>query len=75
LIAIAALLAGVLVGALWRGEDAHAQVSRFRTERQGELLLIRYLNGTTGVECYLGTDGAGIISIPCDRQDRELSRQ
>jgi len=36
MITTAALLAGVLLGVFWRGGDAHAQVTRFRTERQGE---------------------------------------
>jgi hypothetical protein len=65
---------GILIGGIWGGEGAQAQVSRLRTERQGELLLIRYLNSITGVECFLGMDRAGIVSVPCDARDRDLNR-
>ena len=67
---------GVLIGGRWGGEgiQAQARVSRLRTERQGELLFIRYLNSITGVECFLGMDNTGIISVPCDTRDRDLNR-
>ena len=74
LVAALCLVVGMLIGAMWRGEGVHAQVSRLRTERQGELLLIRYLNSVTGVECFLGMDHAGIVSVPCDARDRDLNR-
>ena len=63
------VLIGVLMNSFWRAEGVHAQVSRFRTERQGELLFIRYPNSVNGVQCFLGMDGAGIIEVPCDRSD------
>ena len=73
-LAVTCVLVGVLIGALWP-DRVQAQRSRFRTERQGdqgELLFIRYLNTMTGVECFLGMDGTGIIPVSCDRQDRDL---
>jgi hypothetical protein len=63
------VLVGMLISAFWLSESAHAQVSRFRTERQGELLFIRYPNSVNGLQCFLGMDGAGIIEVPCDRRD------
>jgi hypothetical protein len=51
MLAGASVVAGVLIGAFWTAESAHAQVSRFRTERQGELLFIRYANSVNGVQC------------------------
>ena len=68
------VLVGVLIGAMWPVQSVQAQVSRLRTERQGELLFIRYLNSITGVECFLGMDRAGIISVPCDARDRDVNR-
>jgi hypothetical protein len=63
------MLVGVVVGSFWPGEGVHAQVSRFRTERQGELLFIRYPNSVNGLQCFLGMDGTGILEIACDRSD------
>jgi hypothetical protein len=67
---------GIVIGGTWRDEgvQAQARVSRLRTERQGELLLIRYLNSVNGVECFLGMDNTGIVSVPCDARDRDLYR-
>jgi hypothetical protein len=67
-LAAVCVLAGVLIGAMWPA-GMQAQVSRFRTERQGELLFIRYPNSVNGVQSFLGTDGTGIIEVPCDRND------
>jgi hypothetical protein len=69
LVGAVCLVVGLVIGGMWRPDIAQAQVSRFRTERQAELLFIRY-GSMTGEQCYLGMDGAGIISVPCDRPDR-----
>jgi hypothetical protein len=66
LLAAASVLVGVLIGATWP-DGVQAQVSRFQTERQGELLFIRYPNPVNGVQCFFGMDGTGIIEVPCDR--------
>jgi hypothetical protein len=64
---VGCVLVGVLIGAAWRGRSVQAQSPRFRTERHGELLFIRYFNSVTGVDCFLGMDATGIVSVPCDR--------
>lgn len=69
------LLAGAAIGAWWRPPTAEAQSSRFRTERYGELLFIRYYNSLNGVECFVGMDTAGIIGVPCDKRDQDSVRR
>jgi hypothetical protein len=68
LLALACIVVGVLIGSMWQDNSLRAQSSRFRTERHGELLFIRYFNSVNGVECFVGMDATGIVSVPCDRE-------
>jgi len=75
LLASLCLLLGTLMGGWWNAAGVQAQSSRFGTERHGALLFIRYFNSVTGVDCYLGMDGTGIIPVACDRRDLESVRR
>jgi hypothetical protein len=74
-LAVLCVLIGVLIDGWWSGNQVRAQSSRFRTERYGELLFIRYYNSVAGVDCYIGMDRTGLIPVACDRRDQETVRR
>jgi len=61
------LLVGALIGSWLMAEGVKAQTRhpRFHIERHGELIFIRYLHRESN-DCFIGMDGAGIVSVPCD---------
>ena len=61
------LLVGAIIGAWLTAEGVNAQTQhpRFHVERHGELIFIRYLHRGSN-DCFIGMEGAGIVSVPCD---------
>ena len=67
IVATLSLLVGAIIGSWLTAEGVEAQTRhpRFHVERHGELIFIRYLHRASN-DCFIGMDGAGIVSVPCD---------